>query len=774
MSRPSTSATSALRTTTAASTSIALNSPSLTTPTSVRVIDYDTFANYHSSSTPIQSDSLFPLFTYDRLDMPNTDLTIINIDSGYCASDTATIYSYPSTYVSSISTNDNYNYCENIPYYQTFENKFRENGDPHQHPEKNTDIHKNNSNSNNNDKNSSLTSPFSSTIYHDSSFSCSYIYSDESKEEYSPFNERNGLMNPTLSSVSSISSASDIDTTNKPELNSENQFGTRVTPQGRKTKTPKSQLNNSRSPKICDNFRNNFLNNNQVSFNNNNVSEIYDYIPVGCHFGKLPSYGDITFKVSNSSDKNNLNGTVFDPARDNMSVISPPSFKKVKLPLVKIERNITNSIYIGSTCKPTNGKHKTDDEPFQGKYKKRKLKLIGGKFKKDKENCESSLLPIQQESVTESEKRSKAVSGKLSLTTRTNVVKCPLTPHLKSTINIPLSEITEERLTQIINLTKLKKCSPREVEKMVSIFRLRNIHIKLRILAHIIGETNLMSHSNLHFPDIEHDVGVCLFDGNDGNLYLRAKTYAGFEKGKEQIFDNSIMSYFQNIKSCEPYFRAPNETTITLKQVEKKNKYSKRTKIRDDGKGNTIRFNINNKEKFVANIKNDTTSEEVKYIKRPLNSFMLYRSSMVRAAILLNLCNCMTNFLQKEIVRCGDIVKYDFSPKMDLSSKIPNGLNYYPRKDYDPISERLLLEKIETKLNYSDIDQRQEVIECIRLQLQHSKVNHHVLLHIISSMWKTETSFSKGKFQELSNLEKDIHSLCYPNYRYIPNKKPKK
>ncbi|GMF68570.1 unnamed protein product [[Candida] boidinii] len=287
-----------------------------------------------------------------------------------------------------------------------------------------------------------------------------------------------------------------------------------------------------------------------------------------------------------------------------------------------------------------------------------------------------------------------------------------------------------------------------------------------------------MSEGNLHFPDIEQDAGVCLFDGNDGNLYLRAKTYAGFEKGKEQMFDNSIMSYFQNIKDCEHYFRVPNETTITLKQVARKNKYSKKktetAKSKDDTKGNTIRFNTNNKEKFVANIKNDTTSEEVKYIKRPLNSFMLYRTSMVRAAILLNLCNCMTSFLQKEIVRCGDIVKYDFSTKRYRLSKIPTGLNYYPRRDYDPIAERLLLENIEAKLNCPDIEQRQEVIESIRMQLQHSKVNHHVLLHIISSMWQTETSFSKGKFQELSNLEKEIHSLCYPNYRYIPNKKSKK
>ncbi|OWB59761.1 hypothetical protein B5S32_g3488 [[Candida] boidinii] len=779
MSRPSTSATANLRGNTTASASIALNSPSFTTPTSVRVIDYDTFANYHSSSTPIQSDSLFPLFTYDRLDMPNTDLTVINIDSGYCASDTATIYSYSSTSVTSTSTNDNYNYNENIPYYQTFENKFSGNGDPHQHPEKNTDIHKNNNsinnnNNNNNNNSNSLTSPFSSTVYHDSSFSCSSIYSDESKREVSPVNGRNRLMNSSLSSVSSISSASDINTINSSEIKLENQVFTISSslPQGKRIKIPKAQLNNSISPKVHNNRQ-----------NNNIVNEIYDFIPVECHFGKLPSYGDITCKESGSPEKNNSNGNIFDPFRDSMPIISSPSFKKTKLPLVKMEGNTTKDIsppiYIDSTCKPTSGKHKADEEPSQRKYKKRKLKLIGGKFKKDKEHCETGLFPIQNgASITESEKNSKGLNDKLSLATRTNVVKCPLTPHLKSTINIPLSEITDERLTQIINLTKLKKCSPREVEKMVTIFKLRNIHIKLRILAHIIGETNLMSEGNLHFPDIEQDAGVCLFDGNDGNLYLRAKTYAGFEKGKEQMFDNSIMSYFQNIKDCEHYFRVPNETTITLKQVARKNKYSKKktetAKSKDDTKGNTIRFNTNNKEKFVANIKNDTTSEEVKYIKRPLNSFMLYRTSMVRAAILLNLCNCMTRFLQKEIVRCGDIVKYDFSTKRYRLSKIPTGLNYYPRRDYDPIAERLLLENIEAKLNCPDIEQRQEVIESIRMQLQHSKVNHHVLLHIISSMWQTETSFSKGKFQELSNLEKEIHSLCYPNYRYIPNKKSKK
>ncbi|VEU23599.1 DEKNAAC104762 [Brettanomyces naardenensis] len=292
----------------------------------------------------------------------------------------------------------------------------------------------------------------------------------------------------------------------------------------------------------------------------------------------------------------------------------------------------------------------------------------------------------------------------------TNFVKDYSYMHKKYTTRIVLPRMTVERINTILELSANKKMQIEDVRQVLWLFSLQNFDKKLRLLVLILGCVPPMG--PMAFPNHEDDKGLIISERKDGNFNLTVKTYAGADDS-ETAFGNSIISCFQAVKQFQIYFRQPNQPT-TYK--------SKNNLLRNESKKRRLQ---------VGQI-------PVKCVKRPLNSFMLYRSMMVKAIILLSFIDSLSPYIFKRL-----------------------SISY---ETYDPIKEIELLDELE---NHLDEDLRAQLNSTFKIK----KFNHHLLIQIVSLLWTTEDPDVKSKFYEVASIEKTIHAQCYPEYKYRPNRR---
>lgn len=89
------------------------------------------------------------------------------------------------------------------------------------------------------------------------------------------------------------------------------------------------------------------------------------------------------------------------------------------------------------------------------------------------------------------------------------------------------------------------------------------------------------------------------------------------------------------------------------------------------------------------------------------------------------------------------------------------GMTY---KTYDPEREKVFLETSSNAIT-------EELKQQLKSQFKVKKFNHHLLIQIVSLMWANEDPKIKDEFYRVASIEKKIHTLCYPEYKYRPNRK---
>ncbi|QPG77304.1 hypothetical protein FOA43_004712 [Brettanomyces nanus] len=282
-------------------------------------------------------------------------------------------------------------------------------------------------------------------------------------------------------------------------------------------------------------------------------------------------------------------------------------------------------------------------------------------------------------------------------------------PKYKARIVLP--KLNAERSSEILKIAEGKKMQLSDVKQILALLKLRNFDIKLRLIARIVGNSRLLK--DIEFVEHEKDTGLIISERPDGDLNLTIKTYAGADDSK-QMFEKSIVSCFRNVKEFQIYFRKPNEpTTYKSKNNLLNARSSKRRKLED-------------------------CTIPAKCVKRPLNSFMLYRSMMVKAIILISFMDSISSYI--------------FSK---------TGMSY---TEYDSMRELDFLNKLSKKAD-------DKLLLDLKSHFKIKKFNHHMLIQIVSILWKTEDASVKNEFYEAAKMEKSIHTLCYPEYKYRPNRK---
>ncbi|KAG7857700.1 hypothetical protein KL939_002956 [Ogataea angusta] len=283
----------------------------------------------------------------------------------------------------------------------------------------------------------------------------------------------------------------------------------------------------------------------------------------------------------------------------------------------------------------------------------------------------------------------------------------------KSSVKIPLPPLSQSRYDKITELAVNKNLDMGQVDNVLKLFKLRNFDLKLKLLSRVLGQRR---EEHAFYPEHTSDKGLVLTESNDGSLSILAKTYAGHEDSSS-IIENSIISCFKTIKEFAIYFRQPNDTGSKSKKPSAGAKKQRLGKSR---------------------LTHESESGSTNHIKRPLNSFMLYRTSMVKAIVLLSLIDSLSSFVFKRL-------------QMQYSS-------------YDPQAELEYLKVIDSNLTESLAQELRQ--ECVI-----HKYNHHLLIQIVAVMWSTELNSVKKTFISLAQSEKKIHAKCYPDYKYHPQRK---
>ncbi|KAH3660274.1 hypothetical protein OGAPHI_006860 [Ogataea philodendri] len=283
----------------------------------------------------------------------------------------------------------------------------------------------------------------------------------------------------------------------------------------------------------------------------------------------------------------------------------------------------------------------------------------------------------------------------------------------KSSVKIPLPPFSKSRYMKITEMAAAKNLDLNQVDEVIKLFKLRNFDIKLKILSRVLGENPELDTS---YPTHTDDRGLVLTESSDGGLNILAKTYAGHEDSS-LIFDNSIISCFRDVKEFAIYFKQPNDTASKARKASNPTK-----KQRVDNPESTL----------------DDSNEAPQYIKRPLNSFMLYRTTIVKAVVLLSLIDSLSSHVFGKL-------------RMTYSS-------------YDPKAELDYLKALYYNLS-------EPLIHQLRRECFIHKYNHHLLIQIVAVMWSTEINSVKKTFVSLAQSEKKIHAKCYPNYKYHPQRR---
>ena len=150
-------------------------------------------------------------------------------------------------------------------------------------------------------------------------------------------------------------------------------------------------------------------------------------------------------------------------------------------------------------------------------------------------------------------------------------------------------------------------------------------------------------------------------------------------------------------------------------------------------------------------------------MKRPLNSFMLYRSTMMKGVAILKICSIVTSLcktVQKELPAL------DEKTVLDKILAVVNKRQHFNTSVPISTSEYQIISKIiDNQLYQFDVKKSKLV------PVDPKFSNHTLLAQIITLMWNTESTDCKNRFVTFSQVEKEHHHLVYPKYKYCPVKK---
>lgn len=279
----------------------------------------------------------------------------------------------------------------------------------------------------------------------------------------------------------------------------------------------------------------------------------------------------------------------------------------------------------------------------------------------------------------------------------------------KQTLQLTLPSVTESRVFTILSMASKKGLDIGEVKQVLDLFKIRNFDAKLRLLAFVVGNATLY---RSHFPRHQDDRGLIITERDNGQIDLTIKTYAGADNS-ENAFEGSIMECFREVKPVHIYFRQPNQPTT----YKSKNNYRKETSPQKEGEPVLVAANL---------------------VKRPLNSFMLYRSMMVKSIILLSFMDSFSSYIFDNLKMSYD--NYDSGKELNFLANLLSLLDESKCKELKPLFNM-------------------------------KKFNHHLLIQIVSFMWASEAVAVKDAFYNMADVEKSIHEKCYPGYKYRPNRK---
>ncbi|SCU98773.1 LAMI_0F16182g1_1 [Lachancea mirantina] len=167
-------------------------------------------------------------------------------------------------------------------------------------------------------------------------------------------------------------------------------------------------------------------------------------------------------------------------------------------------------------------------------------------------------------------------------------------------------------------------------------------------------------------------------------------------------------------------------------------------------------------------------------MKRPLNSFMLYRSAMMKAVSILKVCSIVTALcaeLCSSVDNCDSefdalcLLRRTILQRQNLqNSPILGSWDEYHADTSESALYSPAVHDIVSGLIEKHLYQQSATTEEL-LPIDPKFANQTVVAQIITLMWNAEPEEFKRHFVEFSRLEKGHHHLVYPKYKYCPMKK---
>ncbi|AOA63416.1 Hypothetical protein PP7435_CHR3-1168 [Komagataella phaffii CBS 7435] len=273
-----------------------------------------------------------------------------------------------------------------------------------------------------------------------------------------------------------------------------------------------------------------------------------------------------------------------------------------------------------------------------------------------------------------------------------NYPSAPKTHVKKISKWIGISKLTDERVQRIYTLATSRKLKFKDIQKSLSVFTIDNIQAKVDIIG------NLLINRRNGIRDHPHPILVK--DKNAEQYEVNVRTSCGDDK------DDSLQIL---IDAC-----SGNPSNSSLLHTPSSPETSSSTYCLTSSLSTLASSPLSSNLRTKAG-----------HIKRPLNSFMLYRGILLKLGIVLNVVKSIEN-------------------SIDLNN--PSVLRKL--HDNDPSLVSQILKLIPTVV----------------------KTNHQVLGQAISMLWVTESSQVKEQFGKFSQVEKRLHKLCYPNYKFNPHR----
>ncbi|AGO13537.1 AaceriAGL345Wp [[Ashbya] aceris (nom. inval.)] len=160
-------------------------------------------------------------------------------------------------------------------------------------------------------------------------------------------------------------------------------------------------------------------------------------------------------------------------------------------------------------------------------------------------------------------------------------------------------------------------------------------------------------------------------------------------------------------------------------------------------------------------------------MKRPLNSFMLYRSALMKALSILKVVKIVTDLVRAVSKELPTLDERAILGLLVETVKSRRGSTYLESPHIPRLSVLIdeHLYKQQDGRGSGSLSMAGGVPARVPVDPKFS--NHTVLAQVITLMWNSESTDCREGFVLFSKVEKNHHHLVYPKYKYCPVKKLK-